>query len=121
MADPKTAFAKLLLEMLPPQVLAAGIIKSCGKLANDRPDIAQRILANSWAKVAPALKDALSKEPIGSFAAAALVVESYFVHRGDWKAMERAMMEDSPIDESLAARVVDLISEGTDVLKERVK
>lgn len=110
-----------LLQILPAQVIAAGIIKAAGKFAAETPEFAERILFNSWLKVAPLLRDALSQNPTGDLAASALVIESYFVHRGDWKSMEREMADCSPMDERVTAIIIDAISSGLNSAKERVK
>ena len=119
--DPKGHFIGALLEMLPPQILAAGIIKGCGKLAAERPELAQRILQNSWLDISRLLQSAIKEMPHGRAAASALVIESYFMNKGDWGVMEREMASHSPIDSALTARVIELISQGLDHAKAVVK
>lgn len=104
--------AEKLLELLPAQVLAAGLIRACGNFAKERPDLAQRLLANTWLDVAPKLHEALAKHPTGKFAASALLIEQYFMHSGDWRKMERELTEHAPVSPHLVERVVQVISSG---------
>lgn len=101
-----------LLELLPPTVLAAGLIRACGNFAKERPELAQRLLANTWLDIAPGLHEALKQKPTGKFAASALLIEQYFMCSGDWKKMEHELTEHAPVSPELVERVVQVISSG---------
>lgn len=101
-----------LLELLPAPVLAAGLIRACGNFAKDRPELAQRLLANTWLDVSPKLHEAIKGSPTGKFAASALLIEQYFLHSGDWQKMERELTANAPISPAIVERVVHIISAG---------
>jgi len=80
-----------ILEHVPGAAFAAAIVRVLGQLRRDgRDELAERILARLWLQVvSPALADAILEHGgRGRFACAAVLLESYFQHRGNWQRME---------------------------------
>ena len=107
--DVKTA--EMLLELLPAQILAAGLVRACAGFTQTDAELAQRLLANCWLDIAPSLHETIIKKPTGRIAASTLVIESYLMNSGDWKKMERKLTQNAPISAQLTESVVKIISE----------
>jgi len=109
--DDRASLLEAILDSMPPQIMAAGMVKACGLLTKERPDLAQRMLLNMWLQIVPTLLLAVNKEPRGKLASAVLFLESYFAHAGDWRRMEFELKDHAPADAALVGRVVQIISE----------
>lgn len=107
--ESRRMFASILLDSLPPQILATAIIKACEHFAYTKPEISQRILANSWCYLVPCIKEVLKDKPLGRIAASALIIENYFRHRGNWREMYEGLLDDVPVDRQLAEMSVKSI------------
>lgn len=117
--DAKTA--EMLLSLLPAQVLAAGLVRACSNFVKTDEKFAQRLLANCWTDIAPLLHEAITKQPTGKVAASVLMVESYLMNSGDWKKMERELIQYAPVSSETVEQIIKIIADGMAVVAAKKK
>lgn len=78
---------------LPPQLIAAGVARGCKLIAQESQKKAERILGNVWLDIAPILAERIAALP-SSQSASILLLEQYFHHAGDWRAMEERLIRE---------------------------
>jgi hypothetical protein len=110
-----------LIEAVPATIFAAAMARSFGQLCGnaEHQRTAERMLLGLWHAIRPELTPAVLRQPTGKVAAAAVLLEEYFLRRGNWQAMEATLFgaackrSDDPI---AAARLIDVISEAVTVV-----
>jgi hypothetical protein len=116
-----------ILDQVPASAFAAAIVRVLAQLRrNGRDELAEKILARLWLQVSPALAEAILQHGgRGRFACAAVLLESYFQHRGNWQRMESELFgrtcknSRNPIKRAqLITTLAELIQAGADNLGE---
>lgn len=79
------------LMQLPSPIIAAGIVRGLRLLAQESQPKAARVLGNLWIDIAPLLAERINTLPTAQ-CAAVLLLEQYFHHSGDWRAMEERLI-----------------------------
>lgn len=106
------ALVAALVSALPATVIAAGLTRACGTLAREQPGVGADMLGNLWMKFAPILLEYVKKNPTGEQSAAILVIEQYFLTKGNWREMEANLLQGAPLHPAMVDHVVHLFNDG---------
>jgi hypothetical protein len=98
------------MEAMPAALLGAAIVNGCRQMLDSgQSDMAFRALSNLWTDISSQLVPYIKAHPAGRPTAAAVVLESYFATNGDWKAMERKLIEVAEVQLLMPASLLSLM------------